>query len=72
MFRNTLAPLAALVLSLAAASASAETIIVTLGPAGGPLPRPDRAQSSNLLVVNGTPYLIVAGDGIAAPWPGGL
>ena len=64
MFRNTLAPLAALVLSLAAASASAETIIVTLGTAGGPLPRPDRAQSSNLLVVNGTPYLIDAGDGV--------
>src|SRR5436305_10726881 len=48
--------------SLACASALAETVIVTLGTAGGPLPRADRTQSSNLLVVNGTPYLIDAGD----------
>jgi len=39
------------------------TVLVTLGTAGGPLPRKDRAQSSNLLVVNGTLYLIDAGDG---------
>src|SRR5204862_2565827 len=39
------------------------TVIVTLGTRGGPLPRPGRTQSSNLLVVNGTPYLIDAGDG---------
>jgi len=39
------------------------TILVTLGTSGGPLPRPGRTQSSNLLVVNGTPYLIDAGDG---------
>ena len=39
------------------------TVLVTLGTGGGPLPRPGRAQSSNLLVVNGTPYLIDAGDG---------
>jgi len=36
-----------------------------LGTAGGPLPRGKRAQSSNLLIVNGTPYLIDAGDGVA-------
>ena len=29
------------------------TQLITLGTAGGPLPRADRAQSSNLLVVNG-------------------
>lgn len=40
------------------------TVIVTLGTRGGPLPTRDRAQSSNLLVVNGTPYLIDAGDGV--------
>jgi ribonuclease BN (tRNA processing enzyme) len=39
------------------------TIVVTLGTRGGPLPTKDRAQSSNLLVVNGTLYLIDAGDG---------
>jgi ribonuclease BN (tRNA processing enzyme) len=39
------------------------TVLITLGTSGGPLPRPGRTQSSNLLVVNGTPYLIDAGDG---------
>jgi ribonuclease BN (tRNA processing enzyme) len=39
------------------------TQIITLGTRGGPLPTKDRAQSSNLLVVNGTLYLIDAGDG---------
>jgi hypothetical protein len=44
----------------AAAMAQAEaplsgTRVVTLGTAGGPLPRTDRAQSSNLLLVDGTP-----------------
>lgn len=39
------------------------TLVITLGTGGGPLPRAHRAQSSNLLVVNGTPYLIDAGDG---------
>jgi ribonuclease BN (tRNA processing enzyme) len=39
------------------------TVVITLGTAGGPLPRAQRAQASNLLVVNGTPYLIDAGDG---------
>lgn len=40
------------------------TLVITLGTAGGPLPRKDRAQSSNLLVVNGTLYLIDAGGGV--------
>lgn len=40
------------------------TVVVTLGTRGGPLPSRDRAQSSNLLIVNGTPYLIDAGDGV--------
>ena len=57
------------VLSFAAADQAAAqtpntgTVLITLGTAGGPLPRKDRAQSSNLLVVNGTLYLIDAGDG---------
>ncbi len=41
------------------------TRLITLGTAGGPVPRAKRAQSSNLLIVNGTPYLIDAGDGVA-------
>ena len=47
-----------------AGPASAETTLITLGTAGGPLPRADRAQSSNLLIVNGTLYLIDAGGGV--------
>src|SRR5262249_432768 len=37
---------------------------IMLGTRGGPLPSKDRAQSSNLLIVNGTLYLIDAGDGV--------
>jgi ribonuclease BN (tRNA processing enzyme) len=40
------------------------TKLITLGTRGGPLPTEDRAQSSNLLSVNGTLYLIDAGDGV--------
>jgi ribonuclease BN (tRNA processing enzyme) len=43
----------------------AGTRLITLGTGGGPVPRAKRAQSSNLLIVNGTPYLIDAGDGVA-------
>jgi len=38
--------------------------IVTLGTRSGPQPTVGRAQSSNLLVVNGAQYLIDAGDGV--------
>jgi len=44
--------------------ANTGTTLITLGTAGGPLPRADRAQSSNLLIVNGTLYLIDAGGGV--------
>src|SRR5262249_39366910 len=44
-------------------AANGSTRLITVGTAGGPVPRAGRAQSSNLLVVNGTPYLIDAGDG---------
>src|SRR6516165_12203592 len=40
--------------------------LVTLGTAGGPLPRANRAQSSNLLVVNGALYLIDAGSSVTS------
>jgi len=42
------------------------TQLITLGTAGGPLPRADRAQSSNLLMVNGALYLIDAGGSVTS------
>ena len=42
----------------------AGTRLITLGTRGGPGPTKDRAQSSNLLTVNGTYYLLDAGDGV--------
>ena len=39
--------------------------LITLGTAAGPSLRPDRVQSSNLLTVNETHYVIDAGDGVA-------
>lgn len=39
--------------------------VITIGTAGGPAPRVARAQSSNLLTVNGKYYVIDAGDGTA-------
>jgi ribonuclease BN (tRNA processing enzyme) len=41
------------------------TRLITLGTSGGPPPRAHRAQSSNLLTVNGTHYIVDAGDGTA-------
>jgi ribonuclease BN (tRNA processing enzyme) len=41
------------------------THLITLGTRVGPLPTARQAQSSNLLIVNGTFYLIDAGDGAA-------
>jgi ribonuclease BN (tRNA processing enzyme) len=41
------------------------TRLITLGTVAGPPPRPHRAQSSNLLIVNGTLYVVDAGDGAA-------
>jgi ribonuclease BN (tRNA processing enzyme) len=41
------------------------TRLITLGTVAGPPPRAHRAQSSNLLIVNGTLYVIDAGDGAA-------
>ena len=43
---------------------TAGTRVVVLGTAGGPLPRKDRAQSSNLLAVGDALYLIDVGDGV--------
>jgi ribonuclease BN (tRNA processing enzyme) len=40
------------------------TRLITLGTRSGPTPTVGRAQSSNLLVVNGVQYVIDAGDGV--------
>jgi len=48
----------------AASSQKSGTRLITLGTRAGPTPTVGRAQSSNLLVVNGTPYVIDAGDGV--------
>src|SRR5437764_14734295 len=37
---------------------------ITLGTRSGPNPTIWRAQSSNVLIVNGSPYIIDAGDGV--------
>lgn len=43
----------------------AGTRLITLGTSGGPNPRGQRAQTSNLLIVNGALYIIDAGDGVS-------
>ena len=48
-----------------AAPSKTGTHLITLGTAGGPSTRPERAQSSNLLTVNGVHYVVDAGDGVA-------
>jgi ribonuclease BN (tRNA processing enzyme) len=45
--------------------ANVGTRLITLGTVAGPPPRPHRAQSSNLLIVNNTLYVVDAGDGAA-------
>src|SRR5262249_16507029 len=66
--------LTALVISLGALTGShaqpsnpsnSGTRLITTGTGGGPLPRAHRANTSNVLIVRGTPYVIDAGDGTA-------
>jgi ribonuclease BN (tRNA processing enzyme) len=47
-----------------AAPAKSGTRLITLGTRSGPTPTVGRAQSSNLLIVNGALYVIDAGDGV--------
>jgi len=46
------------------ASSKKGTRVITLGTKNGPFPEAGRAQSSNLLVVNASEYIIDAGDGV--------
>ena len=40
------------------------TRLITLGTRGGPIPMVGRAQSSNILIVNGALYIVDAGEGV--------
>jgi ribonuclease BN (tRNA processing enzyme) len=51
-------------MAAAQAPSAAGTRVITLGTAGGPLPRKDRAQPSNLLTVGDALYVVDAGDGV--------
>ena len=51
--------------SFAQTGSKTSTRLITLGTGAGPPPRAHRAQSSNLLIVNRTLYVIDAGDGVA-------
>src|SRR5260370_12411422 len=42
----------------------AGTRLITLGTRGGPIPMVGRAQSSNVLIVNGAFYIVDAGEGV--------
>jgi ribonuclease BN (tRNA processing enzyme) len=42
----------------------AGTRLITLGTRGGPVPMAGRAQSSNILMVNGASYIVDAGEGV--------
>lgn len=68
MMRRLSAAMALMSLPLAAQTALAAPACpalrwVTLGTAGGPIPTPERAEPSNLLVAGNTHILVDAGDG---------
>jgi ribonuclease BN (tRNA processing enzyme) len=48
-----------------AAQAIPSTRLILLGTAAGPIPRKERSQPANLLIVGGRPYLIDVGNGVA-------
>jgi ribonuclease BN (tRNA processing enzyme) len=50
--------------AVAQSNVNGTTRVITLGTLAGPVPMPHRAQSSNLLIVNNTYYVIDAGDGV--------
>lgn len=44
---------------------ASSTRLILLGTGAGPIPRKERSQPANLLIVGGRPYLIDAGNGVA-------
>jgi len=59
------AALAQAVADVPVTQTSTSTRLVLLGTGAGPIPRKERSQPANLLVVGGRPYLIDAGNGVA-------
>ena len=47
-----------------AQSAKQRTRVILLGTAGGPLPKPSRYQTSQVVIIDDHPYLIDCGDGV--------
>ncbi len=47
-----------------AETAKPRTRVILLGTAGGPLPKPSRYQTSQVVIIDDHPYLIDAGDGV--------
>jgi len=52
-------------LAQTAPASTTGTRLITLGTRAGPNPTVWRAQTSNVLIVNGIPYIIDAGDGVS-------
>jgi ribonuclease BN (tRNA processing enzyme) len=52
-------------LSRAAGAAAAKTRLILLGTGGGPRPRKASSAAAQVIVANGTPYVIDCGDGVA-------
>lgn len=61
---HTVGLLAALPLTRALAQSKSSRLIL-LGTAGGPTPKPNRAASSQVIIVNGAAYVIDCGNGVA-------
>ena len=53
------------VLPRASGAAVAKTRLILLGTGGGPRPRKASSASAQVIIVNGTPYVIDCGDGVA-------
>jgi len=49
----------------AAGAAGAKTRLILLGTGGGPRPRKASSASAQVIIANGTPYVIDCGDGVA-------
>jgi ribonuclease BN (tRNA processing enzyme) len=53
------------VLTRAAGAAGAKTRLILLGTGGGPRPRKESSAAAQVVIANGTPYVIDCGDGVA-------
>jgi hypothetical protein len=53
------------VLTRAAGAAGVKTRLILLGTGGGPRPRKDSSAAAQVVIANGTPYVVDCGDGVA-------